>query len=234
MPELALLGGFQLIVKGQQVVLPRSVERLLALLALGERPLLRLHFASRLWPDGDEERAHANLRSALWRLRRTGHQLVNTGNGRLTLNDEVDVDVTALHRQAERLIAAGACAPQDLDPRPLFHDLLPDWYDEWVLIEQERLRQMRLHALEALSVRLTAAARFADAVEAALAAVRIEPLRESGHRALIEVHLAEGNRAEALRQYERIRRRLREEIGADPTFAMADCTGGGDGATTAS
>ncbi len=234
MPSLALLGGFELRVGETQVVLPRGVERLLALLALEGRPLLRLHFASRLWPDRHEERSNANLRSALWRLRCTGHPLVTAGNGRLGLHDEVEVDVTRLMGQAGRLVGAGDCPAHDLDPGPLVQDLLPDWYDEWVLIEQERVRQIRLHALEALSARLSAARRFAEAVEAALAGVHIEPLRESGHRALIGVHLAEGNRGEALRQYERMRRLLLAEIGVEPTFTMEDLAVTGDVAATAS
>ncbi len=223
--ELTLLGGFQLTVGGAQVVLARSVERLLALLALERRPFLRLHFAARLWPDWTEERANANLRSALWRLRRAGQRLVSTDNGRLRLHDDVTVDLVRMLGQAARLTGDGDCAPEDLNARPLLPDLLPDWYDEWVLLEQERVRQTRLHALEALSARLAAAGRFAEAVEAALAAVRIEPLRESAHRSVMAVHLAEGNRGEALRQYERMRCVLRAEIGVEPTFAVDEVAG---------
>jgi DNA-binding SARP family transcriptional activator len=80
-------------------------------------------------------------------------------------------------------------------------ELLPDWYDDWVVIERERHRQLRLHALEQLSARLSADGRHAAATEAGLAAIASEPLRESAHRVLIAVHLAEGNRGEALRQY---------------------------------
>jgi Bacterial transcriptional activator domain. len=50
-----------------------------------------------------------------------------------------------------------------------------------------------------------------------LAAVSGEPLRESAHRQLIEVHLAEGNRVEALRQYEAYRQLMRDELGLGPS-----------------
>ena len=199
MPELALLGGFELAVSGRRVALSRSVERLLALLALEDRPLLRDRSAARLWPDGSDERSRANLRSALWRLRRIGQPLVDTEGGRLRLNESVRVDVDQVLSQSARLIGSQPCSEEDLDPRPLLDDLLPDWYDEWVLLEQERLRQVRMRALEALCLRLTALGRFAAAVESAYGAVRIEPLRESGHKVLIQVHLAEGNRGEAYR-----------------------------------
>jgi DNA-binding SARP family transcriptional activator len=99
-------------------------------------------------------------------------------------------------------------------------ELLPDWYEDWVAIERERLRALRAHGLEALCRRLTAAGRFGEATEAGLAAVRDEPLRESAHRVLIGVHLAEGNRAAALQQYRAFARLLREEVGMSPSSCM--------------
>ena len=96
------------------------------------------------------------------------------------------------------------------------------WYDEWLLLERERLRQMRLHALEALAEQLVIAGDLPAAVHAALAAVAIDPLRESAHRALIRAHLAEGNRVEALRQLARLRHLLREELGVEPSSRAVD------------
>src|SRR6185436_19063543 len=95
-------------------------------------------------------------------------------------------------------------------------DLLPDWYDDWAVIEAEEWRQLRLHALDTLAEGLTAAGRYADATSAALAAVKAEPLRETAHAVLIRVYLAEGNRAEALAAYEGYRVMLRTEMGLEP------------------
>jgi hypothetical protein len=78
--------------------------------------------------------------------------------------------------------------PWDID----HFDVLPGWYDDWVLIERERLRQRVFHAMEQLSREMVRQGRFAEAVEAALVTVSAEPLRESGQRVLIEGHLAEG------------------------------------------
>jgi len=74
-----------------------------------------------------------------------------------------------------------------------------------------------LHALEALAGHLTTAGRWGEAAGAARAAVRAEPLRESGHVALIQVHLAEGNQAEAVRKFARYRTLLHAELGLEPT-----------------
>jgi DNA-binding SARP family transcriptional activator len=99
-------------------------------------------------------------------------------------------------------------------------DLLPDWYDDWLHDEREGLRQTRLHALESLARGLSASGRHADAIQAALAAIRLEPLRETAHRTLIEIHLAEGNWSEAWRQFKRCQRLLREELGVEPADSM--------------
>jgi DNA-binding SARP family transcriptional activator len=99
-------------------------------------------------------------------------------------------------------------------------DLLPHWYDDWVLMEGEQWRQLRLHALEALAGRLTAAGRWGEAIDAASAAVRAEPLRESAHTALIQLHLAEGNQSEAVREFTRYRALLRTELGLEPTLPL--------------
>jgi len=96
-------------------------------------------------------------------------------------------------------------------------ELLPGWYDDWVLLERERLRQLRMHALEDVAVRLMAAGRYGDALQSALAAVRAEPLRESAHRTVVRVHLAEGNVVEALRAYEQFRTMLADDLGVQPS-----------------
>lgn len=102
----------------------------------------------------------------------------------------------------------------------LHGDVLPSWDEDWILVERERHRQSRLHALEALSESLRAAGRHAEALQAALAAVAGESLRESAHRRVIEVHLAEQNPGEALRQYEIYRRLLHEELGLSPSDSI--------------
>jgi DNA-binding SARP family transcriptional activator len=215
---LALLDAFELRCNGEPVSLPPSAQRLLALLALHDRPLLRLHVAGMLWLDTPEERASANLRSSLWRLNRPGPRLVEATSVQLRLAPEVRVDVRETAALAHRLLASSQASLEiDLDPERLTGELLPDWYDDWVLLERERLRQLSLHALEALGERLLEVSRLGEALEAALAAIAMEPLRESSHRLLIRIHLAEGNPAEAIRELELCRRLFREQLGLEPS-----------------
>ncbi|HEX5800140.1 MAG TPA: BTAD domain-containing putative transcriptional regulator [Gaiellaceae bacterium] len=216
--SLSLLDAFELRCDGELVGLPVSAQRLLAFLALHERPLLRPYVAGTLWIDASDERAGASLRSSLWRLNRSGHRLVDATSTRLGLAPGIDVDVRSSLALARRLLDGTAPAAElDSAEASLNGEVLPDWYDDWLVFERERFRQLSLHALEVLSDRLLAAGRLGGALGAALAAVRGEPLRESSHRALIRVHLAEGNRAEALRQRELCRRLLRERLGAEPS-----------------
>lgn len=58
-----------------------------------------------------------------------------------------------------------------------------------------------------------------------LAAIKGDPLRESSHRALIRIYLAEGNQAEAIHQYRLYRDRLNGQLGLDPSSEMAELVG---------
>jgi DNA-binding SARP family transcriptional activator len=216
--SLSLLNAFELRCDGEVVSLPLSAQRLLAFIALHEHPLLRVYVAGTLWTDSAEERAAASLRSSLWRLHRPGHRLVVATSTHLRLDPEVDVDLRRAFGLARRLLDGTATADELASAeRPLDGELLPDWYDDWLLFERERFRQVALHALEALAERLLAAGSLTRALDAALAAVRGEPLRESAHRVLIRVHLAEGNGGEALRQYDLCSRLLRDRLGLEPS-----------------
>jgi DNA-binding SARP family transcriptional activator len=216
--ELRLLNGFEFLDDGQPVFFPLGVQRLLAFLALNDRALQRLYVAGKLWLDTTEERAFANLRSTLWRANQSGHRLVSAVSSQLALSVEVRVDVHAARAQGRRLVDGLAAVDElTLDRLVLAGELLPDWYDDWVLVERERYRQLALHALEALSGRLVELGRYGEAAEAALAAIAGEPLRESAHRTLIAVHVAEGNVGEALRQYEVYRDMLDEGLNLTPS-----------------
>ena len=220
--RVQLLGGFGLRCDGRRVELPLSAQRLVAFLALQEAPLLRLYVAGVLWPDTSEKRSYANLRSALWRLRRSGFEIVEAKGANVQLAQGVVVDARESAALAkELLVGNGGTLPPD-GTRALDSDLLPDWYDDWVVGERERLRQLRLHALETLSERLADNGSFALAADAGLAALRHDPLRETANRALIRTFIAEGNPAEAVRHYRTYRGLLERELGLEPSDEMKE------------
>ena len=220
-PRLKLLGDFEVRFGDEVLGLSGPAQRLLAVLAVRhrDRPVRRGALAEHLWPDAPPARAASNLRSVLWRLpRRAGKPLVTGSATVVRLWNGIRVDLWEAEQQVRELCGHPAPAISSLaDVHRLTQDLLPDWDDEWIAVEQESFRQQRLHALERCASGLREAGRYADALAAALAAVRAEPLRESAHRRVIEVHLDEGNHAEALRQYDSYRRLIAEALGIAPS-----------------
>jgi DNA-binding SARP family transcriptional activator len=224
-PRVTLLDGFSVHLDqtGEESAadeFPHAVQRLVAYLCLSGRSP-RSAIAGHLWPDVSEEHAHGSLRSTLWRLQKTAPGLVEVSARGLAMTGGVRVDVRALDDWAGRVHDPQSCLGDiEVPPEGLRGELLPGWYDDWVLLDRERLRQLRMHALEQAARRLAAAGRYGDALQAAYAAVGAEPLRESAHRVVVRVHLAEGNVVEALGAYEQFRALLAEELGVAPSSQM--------------
>lgn len=220
--RLTLLGGFGLYVGEVAVPLAPIPQRLVALLALHDSALHRGYVAGLLWGESTEAHAQGSLRSALWKLQMTMPGVVWITGDTLVLRQHVDVDV----RRAAGLARALVTGRFDEETvvamlEPGFRgELLPGWYDEWVVVERERHRQLSLHALESVCEHLTSTRRYGAAVLAGLAAVDAEPLRESAHRALMKVHLAEGNLGEAMHRYRQYEKIAARDLGVEPSPLM--------------
>ena len=221
-PVVRLLGGLTVTCGGARLAVPPGSRRLLAYLALHPAGVDRRSAAGILWPAVSERRAAGNLRSALWRLQHGSCPLVRAEPSVLSLGDDVEVDLRLLEGWANRVLAGTPeLADLAVDPGPIAElELLPGWYDDWVLAVRQRLQLRLLHALEALSRLLQEAGRPDAAVEAMHVAVLAEPLRESGQRALIEAHQAAGDWVAARRQYDAFRSILRREIGVEPSAEL--------------
>jgi DNA-binding SARP family transcriptional activator len=217
--RLALLKGFRLTHGNQLAPLVISVQRVIAFLALQEGAMPRAYVAGMLWPDVSEKRAAGSLRSALWRLKGCALNVVNTLSNEIQLAPHVAVDLREAHSLSQRVLASSSgCLDEALERLALFTDeLLPGWYEDWVLMQRERHRQVSLCALEVLCEALSAQRRFRDAVVVGLAAINAEPLRESAHRALIKAHLGEDNVAEAIRRYRAYCQLLLLELNLKPS-----------------
>ena len=223
---LSLLHGFELRRGGESVRVPFPAQRVLALLALRRVALRRTYVAGVLWLDATEAHAAGSLRSALWKLRRSCGDLVEDVDHRLRLAPSVSVDVRDAEAWAERVSnPAVPIDDADLDAGSWPGELLPDWYEDWVALERERLRQVHAYARETLCSSLVAEGRFAEAIRVGLAAVAREPCRESAHRAVIAAHLGAGNRAEAARQYSLYRSLLADALGLAPSPSLLDLVG---------
>ncbi|WP_194904249.1 AfsR/SARP family transcriptional regulator [Catenulispora rubra] len=221
--RVRLLGRFDL-AGVQAATVGGAGQRLVALLAINTGMVARWQAAQILYPHTTDAQATANLRGALFRLHRCCPDTIAATSTDIRLVADVAVDYWAASLAARRLLdPAVAIADRDLADavwEVFDQDLLPGWSEPWLVNERERFHQLRLHALEALCTRLTAAGVHARAVDAGLAAVGADPLRESARRALIDAYLAEGNTCEALRQYNAFSTLLYAELGLQPTETL--------------
>lgn len=224
--RLVLMGGWTLLQDGDPVEVTPNGRRLLALLGLRGRQT-RSRIAGTLWPESSEARALSSLRSTLWRLSAAASGVLARSHQELDLAPHVHVDAREILQVTHRLIDCepGASPRQCLDfawHLSQVRELLPGWYDEWVLMERERLHQLHMHALETLSSELMESGHFGEAIDAALAAAAAEPLRETAHRAAIRAHIAENNIQQAVRHYERFRTLLHAELGVEPSADLRE------------
>jgi DNA-binding SARP family transcriptional activator len=211
---LNLLGCWQLRRLGQPVRVGSRQRRLITALALlGPRP--RTAIAGLLWPDSNDRQAAASMRVALWHVAHELPGLLRDAEDPLTLGPTVAVDfhilqhsLTSAHEQPVPL--------EDLRTA----ELLPGWYEDWVIDEQERFRQLRVMALDRAAEWALAAGDAETAETAAMAATNLEPLRESSMILLIRAELAAGNINGAQRSYRRYRILCRDTFGQEPGFQL--------------
>ncbi|MGW1987785.1 AfsR/SARP family transcriptional regulator [Streptomyces collinus] len=223
--SLELLNAFELTCGGSPVPIPLGAQRLLAFLSLRPDGVHRGAAAEQLWPDYPCHRAAANLRSALCQGRRAcSVTLIDCVGQRLRLSSAVRVDVLEIRGSARQIVDGLAPPATDCETHieELTRELLPGWSDEWLHLDRERWDQMRLYALEGLAQRLLAAQHYLPALQAALAATTIDPFRETAHRTVIDIHLAEGNVASAVRCYQDYEAYLQRELGVSPSRQMTD------------
>jgi DNA-binding SARP family transcriptional activator/DNA-binding HxlR family transcriptional regulator len=226
--EMTMLDAFQLRFDGTPVDLSPGSQRLLVFLALRDRAIARIALAGTMWPDVSEVRAGDSLRSAIARLEPAARLAIKTSSTGLRLTEGVVIDVRDAQALAHRLVQSGNTRDGDLSSGSialLSQDLLPDWYDDWIVAEAEDWRHLRMNALEALARGLLEAGMLGEAATAARAAVRIDPLRETPQAILIRVQLAMGDQSAALEVFERYGILL-QTVGLNPTAQLSELVRG--------
>ena len=221
--SLILLNHWQLNRWGEPTPVGPRQQRLIALLALFG-PSKRAICANMLWPTSSEESASRNLRASLFKLNHSQPGLIRSWGDTIALAATVWVDVDVM-RASLAEAAAGHPAAEDGQILGNRNALLPGWYDDWVIFEQERLSQQRILALETIARTSLAAGDQQRAEQAASAALTLEPLRETACVLLVRTLLTAGNRALAIQTFERFRRVLAEELGIQPSQELAQLVG---------
>ena len=215
--ELSLLQAWRLRRDSGVVRIAVRQQRLISALAIvGPRP--RSYLAGVLWPECPEPRALESLRVSVHLVSRQAPGLLINGGSVLSLSEQVTVDLHRVRAQTRELCRAGLDGNVSSVVRLLRDaELLPGWYDDWVLFEQSRLNQDRLHAFQIIARESLARCDYESALEASEAALELEPLYETAVGLLIQTELQQGNNAAALRIFDRFRTRLKEDMGIEPS-----------------
>jgi SARP family transcriptional regulator, regulator of embCAB operon len=218
--QLSLFQSWQLRQGGEALHVPLRQQRLITALAL-KGPRSRSYLVGLLWPAHSEPKALDSLRVSVHLIARQVPGLLANGGAVLSLNDTVEIDLHRLHQEILQLglgCGAGHAAAFLSDLRRA--DLLPGWYEDWVMAEQAEFRRARLHALVSLAGELFGRAEYRLALEASEAALDLEPLYEQAVRVVVEVEQLQGNRVAALRAFENYKARLMAEMGLVPSEAL--------------
>jgi DNA-binding SARP family transcriptional activator len=233
--EIKLFGVFVAERDGKPLAhLPsRKVRDLLAYLLLNRRtPRAREQMAALFWPELDGDKARHCLNTALWRLRGALNSLEDHDHPYLRVDAQsigfntastfrLDVaEFESLCTLAEQLGTEGPDQQMALYQQAVdlyAGDLLTDCYEDWCLVERERLQCLYLRALGQLLAHHIRRREHDAAIACAQRILTCDPLREKVHRALIRLYLEQHQPAAALRQYHLCADMVRRELGADVT-----------------
>lgn len=216
--EIKLFGEMEVSLDGQLVKFPtQKAEELFAYLVLHHQHAHpRATLAGLLWPDSDEERAKANLRQTLLRIRKAlgEAECLRFSGGAVQFHfSDFWCDVLEFERALSDFPTESTLA---LYRGPFLAGI----YEDWALIEQERLQTLYLEALEKLAQVYAERRDYDHAIKTWQRVLHEVPWHEQGHRHLIELYALKGDRSAALRQYEKYAEVVRRELNAEPLPEM--------------
>ncbi len=232
--HVRLLGGFRVLLGEKQARFStRKAESLFAYLLLNRgRPIMRESIASVFWPDSLETRARKNLNTTLWRIRKAigdeapGLEIsVDERSLSLRIDDDVDVDLFRFHDMlASSKKLQGKRPVEELKEieKIYYGDLMEGCSDEWCEEERRYTRGQYVGLLKDIVLACKDARDYQTGADYAQRVTAVDSLDEDGHRELMLLLYLSGNRTAALRQYECLRKLLREELGVEPTISTAE------------
>ena len=209
----------------------RKSGELFAYLALARKaPHTREHLAGVFWGDSAEERARHTLNTTLWRINRVleppesaaserGYLRITPQHIGFNAASGVWLDVAEFETRCELAEQSEGPTRFTLYAQAINlyrGDLLADCYEDWCIVERERLQGLYVRALAQLMARNSGNSEYDLAIDCARRILTCDPLREEVHRDLMRLHLDAGQPAAALRQYRQCEDMLRDELGVDP------------------
>lgn len=223
MLEVRLLGQFQIQINGEKVdITSRAEQSLLAYLIMNTgTDFRREHLAGLFWPDSEESKAKGYLRLALWRLRKAIHEVSPSAPDYFQANKiSIAFDpAQAHHLDCAVLEDESATSLEELliTTQVYTGELLPGFYDEWVLLERERLRAVFNRKMQRLLEQLQSTGRWSDLIRQAERWISMGDHPEPAYRGLILGHAELGNLSGAQSAYERCVLALQRDLGLEPS-----------------
>jgi DNA-binding SARP family transcriptional activator len=235
--RLVLLGGLEVWVGERQVrgFESQRVRALLAYLAAqANRSISRELLATLLWPEHDEESAKRNLRQAIYNLKGAfqkagvpqGWLVADMRDVSLATSRRIWIDSLFFEEALRSGLVAGSAANAEklAGAVEAYHgDFLEGFslrdcaaFDDWQTSERERLRELYVQALRALTDHHFSLGETELGARYARLLLRADPLSEESHRKLMQLYAVSGRRGDALSQYEVLRKLLEEELGVEP------------------
>ena len=225
--DIRLFGGLRIALDGVPLAdfMSHKVPALLAYLAMSEGPQRRDDLAALLWGEMPEVDAKNNLRQAIANLRKAlePHLLITRETIELNPSTTLFLDVAAFERGLQTLSAPAVRPLQDATA--LYRgDFLAGFFvrdapafEEWMLAQRARYRELALYALHTLTQLHLDAGTYDRAISDATRLLALDSWREEAHRQLMLALARTGQRSAALAQYKRCRRLLREELDVEPS-----------------
>ncbi len=237
--KILLLGGLTIEKNGKPVVglASRKAQALLAYLVYTERPYAREPLADLLWDDRTQKQALGNLRVLLSSLRKqlapyiliTRHTVAFNPDSNYYL-DTADLleRVSAARRETNGAETLSDAAVNELSQVVALYqgDFLAGFYlresrgfEEWALLERERLRRLVIEALQRLVAHHLASRTYRQGLDYATRLLELDPLQEKAHRQMMRLLIRTGKRSAAMQQYQTCCRILNDELGVEPMLS---------------
>jgi WD40 repeat protein/class 3 adenylate cyclase len=222
MLQIRLLGQFDIRLDGKRVLIPsRPGQSLLAYLTLSAgTPHRREILAGILWPDFSDDNARKNLRHELWRIRKSISTQQSTAVDYL-LAEEFTI---AFNREADYWLDVAQIERTKPDLQSLTSnlslyqgELLPGFYEDWVVLERERIQSVFDSKMEQLVTQLIAAERWTAVQEQSERWLALGKTLEPAYRALMLAHGVRGDMARVSSIYQRCIEELDEQFGLEPS-----------------
>lgn len=240
--RIETLGGLNFFVNGEKIKISRrKAAALLVYLAINQLSYTREILAGAFWPNNDLSRAYANLRQAIWDIKRTlGEDWLLTEDTRITLGNakEIQLDVeefnkilsgVSKHKHRNEGVCATCKAELEAAAAMLNGDFLAGFslkdsleFEDWQFFQADEVRRKTQRLYDHLIDVYVEEGKYEDAIHYARKWLRMDDLNEETHRNLMRLYAQNGQRNLALRQYEKCETTLDEELGVTPESETVD------------